>query len=136
MSNRTVISTAGNALSASLATLRSLGYTVTHTDNGLCMAENEKHTFIGEDFISLLGLVKLHQERGSAWQPTDAEVEACLAFESVQTNATYGERTDVWEVHGAVHILCVTSFGDPVEMNTHEAREFAAKLAKAISDAD
>jgi len=136
MSNRTVIGTAGNVLSASLATLRSLGYAVKHIDNGLCMAENETNTFIGEDALCLLGLVKLHQERGSAWRPTDTEVDACLKFEREQTIATYGERAEVWEAQGTVHVLCVTSLGDPIEMIADEAREFAAKLAKAISDAE
>ena len=136
MSNRTVIGTAGNVFAASLAALRSLGYTVTRMDNGLCMAENEWNTFIGEDALYLLGLVKLHQERGGAWPPTDTEVDASLAFENEPSNATYGERADVWEDQGAVHVLCVTSFGDPVEMSPDEARKFSAKLTIAISAAE
>jgi hypothetical protein len=51
-------------------------------------------------------------------------------------NVQVSERADVWEAHGAVHIICVSPFGDPIEMNTHEAAEFASRLATAISQAE
>lgn len=45
------------------------------------------------------------------------------------------ERADVWAVEGAVHILSVSAYGDPVEFNDEEARAFAARLMAAIEEA-
>ena len=135
MSNRTVIASAGNVLPAALATLRSLGYVVTVTGNGrLCVAENGACKLVAEDPLLLLGLAKLHEVRGNAWASTDAEVDECLAFDAPHI-ADARDRADVWEESGAVHVLCVTAWGDPVELGEAEARDFAIRLDKAIAEA-
>lgn len=46
------------------------------------------------------------------------------------------ERADVWEDQGTVHLICVTPCGDPVELTPSEAREFAIRLANAVSQAE
>ncbi len=135
-SNRTIIASAGNVLPAAFAALRALGYVVTYTNNGgLCKAENEHFTLIAEDPLLLLGLAKLHEVRGSEWHPTDSQVEEYLSFDAAHRDATV-ERVEVWEECGTVHVLCVSAFGDPVELGEVEAREFAAKLNKAIGEAN
>jgi hypothetical protein len=137
MTSRTVIAAASNILPAAFASLHKLGYVVTLTNSGrLCKAENANNTFVAEDPLLLLGLVKLHEERGDSWQPTEAEVEAYLSFDAAHIAVSSNERADVWEDQGGVHILCVTAFGDPVELSTTEASEFAARLAQAISKAE
>ncbi|MGS5088010.1 hypothetical protein ACVC7V_16115 [Hydrogenophaga sp. A37] len=135
MSEHLTIASAGNVLPAALATLRQLGYVVTLMNNGrLCKAENGTQTLVAEDPLLLLGLVKLQEARGNEWAPTETEVENYLAFNAAHIEAAY-ERADVWEESGAVHILCVSAFGDPVELGEEEARDFAARLNKAITEA-
>ena len=137
MSNRTVIASAGNVLPAAFAALRALGYVVTLTNNGrLCKAENESFTLVAEDPLLLLGLAKLHEVRGREWHPTDSQIEEYLSFDTTHREASAMERVEVWEEHGAVHILCVSAFGDPVELGEVEAKEFAVKLNKAIGEAN
>lgn len=46
------------------------------------------------------------------------------------------ERTDVWATEGAVHMVCISAFGDPVELNSEEARDFSARLNAAITNAE
>ena len=46
------------------------------------------------------------------------------------------ERADVWAAEGAVHMLSVSAYGDPVELNGEEARAFAARLTAAIEEAE
>lgn len=137
MTTRTVIASAGNLLPAALSSLRALGYTVSIANNGrLCKAESAECTFMAEDPLQLLGIVKLHEARGNAWAPSDAEVEDYLALDSTRTFLPGSERADVWEDQGSVHVLCVTAFGDPVEFGVDEARAFAERLEKAIVEAD
>ena len=137
MPTRTVIASAGNLLPAALSSLRALGFTVSIADNGrLCKAESATCTFVAEDPLLLLGIVKLHEVRGPKWAPTDSEVEAYLAFDAPQSGSSDGERADVWEDHGSVHVLCVTDWGDPVEFGVAEAQAFAARLGEAISKAE
>lgn len=136
MSKRTVIASAGNVLPAALAALRTLGYVVTRTsDERLCKAENENLTLVAEDPLLLLGLAKLHEVRGERLLPIDIEVDAFLSFDGPQDEARPVERVDVWEEQGAVHMLCVNPFGDPVELGEVEAKEFAVKLHQAIAEA-
>lgn len=135
MSNQTVIASAGNVMPAAFAALRALGYAVALTSNGrLCKAENGSLTLIAEDPVLLLGLAKLQEVRGNEWQATEAEVEAYLSFGTTHREAAE-EQVKVWNEHGAVHVLCVSAFGDPVELGEVEAKEFAAKLDKAIGEA-
>jgi len=83
MHNRLTIATGGNVLPAALAALNELGYEVTLMSDGvLCKAENANNTFLAEDPLLLLGLIKLHEIRGDAWQPTGSEVDAFLKFDA------------------------------------------------------
>jgi hypothetical protein len=133
----TTIASAGNVLPAALACLRSLGYEVTLTNSGrLCKAIRANNVFIAEDALQLLGLVKLQAERGNDWRTSDAEVEDYLTFDNAHNVEASYERADVWEENGAVHLICVTKFSDPVELNTEEARQFAGRLNDAILKAE
>jgi hypothetical protein len=135
MSAQTFIASAGNVLPVALATLRALGYVVTLTNNGrFYKAENGDKTLVADDALLLLGLAKLHEMRGSECTPTDAEVNDYLAFDAAHIEATH-ERADVWEENGVVHVLCISAFGDPVELGEEEASDFATRLNKAISEA-
>jgi hypothetical protein len=135
--HRTTIAAAGNTLASALACIRASGYAVTVEPNGkLLRAVGTAATLLAEDLLSLLGLVKLYEVRGPEWKPTDAEVEALLASIAAEDLTPAVERVDVWEESGAVHVLCVTREGDPVELNTSEARVFAEQLAKAIRAAE
>ena len=137
MSNRTVIASAGNVQPAALATLRALGYVVTLTNNGrMCTAENDSLTLVAEDPLLLLGLAKLYEVRGREWHASESQVDEYLSFDTTYKEASATERVDVWEDRGAVHVLCVSAFGDPVELSEVEARELAAKLNKAICEAN
>jgi hypothetical protein len=137
MSNRTVIASSGNVLPAAFAALGALGYVVTLTNNGrLCKAENESLTLVAEDPLLLLGLAKLHGVRGKEWHATDSQIEEYLSFDTAHREASSTERVEVWEEHCAVHVLCVSAFGDPVELSEAEARELAMKLNEAIGEAN
>jgi hypothetical protein len=80
---RTHLTTASNTLAPALAVLRESGYEVTREATGdrLYRAENAHCVLTAEDPLLLLGLARLHEARGSAWPPTDAEVDAFLALE-------------------------------------------------------
>ena len=137
MSHRTIIASAGNVLPAAFHALRTLGYAVTLTNNGrLCKAESAGVTLIAEDPLLLLGLAKLHEVRGREWHPTDSQVEEYLSFDATYRESSSMERVEVWEEQGAVHVLCVSAFGDPVELGEVDARDFAVKLNSAISAAN
>lgn len=82
--NKTVITTAGNALAPALAVLRELGYSVSAVPGNptLLQADNELYHLVAEDPLQLLGLAALATHRGAAWTSTDAEVSALLALEN------------------------------------------------------
>jgi hypothetical protein len=125
---RTSIAAAGNVEPAALASLRSLGYAVTVANGGrLYKAESAECKFVAEDLLLLLGLVKLHEMRGSGWASTDAEVQDFLTFD-VEHPPTQGDRLDVWADQGSVQVICVTAFGDPVDLGVDEARDFSERL--------
>lgn len=135
MSDPTIIAAAGNVLPAALAAVQSLGYAVKVSDNGhQYKAVGSACTLIADDPLLLLGLAKLHELRGNHWHPTETEVGQFLAFDSSQSHVIT-ERAEVWESQGAVHMLCVDSFGDPVEMTEDEALAFAERLKAAIGAA-
>ncbi len=81
-SEPTRIVSAGNVLPAALASLRALGFVVTAADDGrLLRAEGPSCTFLAEDPLALLGLVRLLELRGSDWRPTVEEIEAYLVLD-------------------------------------------------------
>lgn len=45
------------------------------------------------------------------------------------------ERADVWAAEGAVHTICISASGDPVELNETEAQAFAERLQLVITEA-
>ncbi len=82
MTNKTFIAPAGNVLPGALASLRSLGFTVSLAPDGQWRADSESCVFVAEDPLTLLGLVKFYELRGKNWRPTDAEVDEYLAFDN------------------------------------------------------
>jgi hypothetical protein len=49
------------------------------TESGMgWVAENATHRFAADDPVSLLGLVALHETRGSEWQASDEEIDRFL----------------------------------------------------------
>ena len=44
-------------------------------------------------------------------------------------------RASAWADGGSVQAICVTAFGDPVDMGTEEAQRFAQELQAAIQEA-
>jgi hypothetical protein len=132
MNDQVVIAAAGNVLPAALESLRALGYSVSVTESGgLCKAQKGNVSLIAEEPLMLLGLVKLYEVRGAQWHPSEEEQNRFLSFEAGNPQSK-PERVDVWEERGAVHVLCVSSHGDPVELSEEEASEFASRLGKAI----
>jgi hypothetical protein len=84
MTNRNRLSAAGNTLAPALGILRELGYTVMRGKSGerQYRAENETCVFSADEPLTLLGLVKMYEIRGSNWQPNDEEVRRFLLFEN------------------------------------------------------
>jgi hypothetical protein len=132
MSEPTVIASAGNTIPAALACLRASGFAVTVSGNGrLWNAESANLKLIAEDPLTLLGLAKLYESRGAMWAPSDDEVQQHLELDATRHPSTREDRADVWEDGGVVHMICVSPFGDPVELGEVESEEFAARLEVA-----
>jgi len=78
---RALVPSGGNILAAALALLRSQGYAVaTEAGDPLLRAEKGGQTFVAEDPLLLLGLVKLHEMRGVRRHPTGREVPDYLSL--------------------------------------------------------
>ena len=84
MTERTKISAAGNTLAPALAVLLGMGYDVKREsgNEGWYAAISSRCSLRAEDPLTLLGLAKLYEVRGTRWQPSDKEVSAFLALES------------------------------------------------------
>lgn len=136
MNTRTRIAVAGNVFAPALAEVVAAGYAVTRTaQSAEWQARREGIELSADDPLSLLGLVRLYEARGKDWLPTDQEVDQLLELDAKGAVEDSRERVDVWEVAGAVHLLCITSSGDPVELSEIEAQAFASRLAAAIEAA-
>ncbi len=85
--------------------------------NDACLGEAEFQTRLG---VTREVLVRLLKQMPAAVTPKSGTPK----------------RSDVWVAEGAVHMLCITAWGDPVELNTEEARQFAAQLNSVISAAE
>jgi hypothetical protein len=75
------IATAGNTVVPALLALERLGFAVTVERTGgseLFRAIRGDETYVADDPVSVLGLVKLIEERGWTWRAEDEEVEAVL----------------------------------------------------------
>lgn len=78
---RTLSASSGNMLAAALASLHSLGYAVAAEAGGpLLRAEKGGQTFVAEDPLLLLGLVKLHETRGVRRHSTNREMPDYLSL--------------------------------------------------------
>ncbi|HEX9391457.1 MAG TPA: hypothetical protein VF928_09120 [Usitatibacteraceae bacterium] len=85
--------------------------------NGIHIADAEFQTRLGVTREFLAGLL---QQMPSAVDVTQGVTE----------------RANVWAADGAVHMLCISAFGDPVELSESEAQLFAKKLRSAIADSN
>lgn len=83
MTDRIILSAAGNTLAPALAVARSLGYKVTREPTGLrrYKAVNSLCELFADDPLQLLGLIQIFESRGASWHPSDAEVSALLELE-------------------------------------------------------
>ncbi len=102
-------------LSVSTEELIGLNNAMNEVCNDSHLADAEFQTRLGVTREFLVGL--LQQMPG---EPTATQ---CVA-----------ERTSVWAADGAVHMVCVSAFGDPVELSKREAQLFAEKLKLAIAE--
>jgi len=94
---------------------------------GICNALNElcnDRQFSESEFQTRLGVTRNFLVGVLAQMPSKA-------------NSQQGdiERTAVWADQGSVQILCVSAYGDPVDLSTVEAVEFAKQLQGAIEKA-
>jgi hypothetical protein len=75
------ISTAGNTVVPGLLALESLGFTVSIERAGgrdLFRATRGEETYVADDPVAVLGLVKLVEVRGWEWCATDPDLERVL----------------------------------------------------------
>lgn len=84
MTNKTRLAAVANTLAPALGILQELGYVVTRdkATEPQYQAENDSCIFIADDLLTLLGLVKIYETRGAAFQPSDDEVQRILLLES------------------------------------------------------
>ncbi|PHV40728.1 hypothetical protein CSQ95_03850 [Janthinobacterium sp. BJB304] len=63
--------------------MHKLGYAVTRdkTAEQQYQAEDDACIFVADDPLTLLGLVKIYEERGADWQPSDEEVQRLLLLD-------------------------------------------------------
>ena len=75
------IATAGNTVVPALLALEDLGFTVS-VERGAAgeffRAARGAETYVGEDPVAVLGLVKLIETRGWGWQAGDMEIDEVL----------------------------------------------------------
>jgi len=75
------IATAGNTLVPALLVLEKLGFVIRiEAAEGAeqVRATRDDETYLADDPVSLLGLVKLIEERSWEWQPDDGEISAAI----------------------------------------------------------
>ncbi|PHV32791.1 hypothetical protein CSQ94_15655 [Janthinobacterium sp. BJB312] len=86
MQHKIRIAAAGNTLAPALGVLHKLGYAVTRdkTAEQQYQAEDDTCIFVADDPLTLLGLVKIYEERGADWQPSDEEVQRLLLLDKCE----------------------------------------------------
>lgn len=86
MQHKIRIAAAGNTLAPALGVLHNLGYAVTrdNTAEQQYQAEDDTCIFVADDPLALLGLVKIYEERGADWQPSDEEVQRLLLLDECE----------------------------------------------------
>lgn len=88
---------AGNTAAPALGVLLSKGFVVSRSAAlpGNFEARRDHIRLCAEDPETLLGLAALVEARGADWRPTDAEVDALIALEGTDHDATRGRTTHV-----------------------------------------
>ena len=76
MGNR--IATSGGTVVPAVLALEDSGYRVRELAGGLFEATSDQGTYVAEDPVMLLGLIKLVELRTWSWQPSDEEIDATL----------------------------------------------------------
>lgn len=86
MQHKIRIAAAGNTLAPALGILQKLGYAVTRDKSAeqQYQAEDDICIFVADDPVTLLGLVKIYEERGADWQPSDEEVQRLLLLDECE----------------------------------------------------
>jgi hypothetical protein len=72
------IATAGNTVVPALLVLESLGFSISVESMDDCQffrATRGEEDYLAEDPVAVLGLVKLIEVRGWAWQPDDQDID-------------------------------------------------------------
>ncbi len=70
---------AGNTVVPALLTLEQLGFTITmEASSDQCIAVRGEETFVADDPVTVLGLVKLVEKRSWNWRPSDEEIDQVL----------------------------------------------------------
>ncbi len=97
--------------------------------SGLCSALNEVcHAIDIEDFE--------FETRLGASRAFLAELLVQLKVGPQNLEQKNLERVSAWADGGSVQAICVTAFGDPVDMNVHEAQSLVDQLVAAIHQAE
>ena len=71
------IAQAGNTIVPAILTLESLGYSVA-VEGDLMVASSNDTTFVAEDPVALLGLIKLVEVRTWTWKASDNAIDEAL----------------------------------------------------------
>jgi hypothetical protein len=75
------ITTSGNTVVPAILTLESLGFTVSVEREGpreIVRATRGDETYLADDPVAVLGLVKLVEARGWDWKAADSEIDDVL----------------------------------------------------------
>jgi hypothetical protein len=72
------IATSGGTVVPAILTLETCGYRVRELGGGLIEATKADETYVAEDPVTLLGLIKLVELRTWAWQASDDEIDSTL----------------------------------------------------------
>lgn len=105
-------------LSASRAELIGIANALSEVCNGVHIADAEFETRLGSSRERLRGIL--------------ASVSSFLSAEPTATS----EIVTAWSDGCSVQARCVEAYGDPVDMSSAEAREFARLLVTAADQAD
>jgi hypothetical protein len=76
--DRRHIAAAGNTVVPAVLALEAAGYRVTKLNDDLFEATSNDGSFVADDPVTLLGLIKLVELRSWTWRATDAEIDSVL----------------------------------------------------------
>jgi hypothetical protein len=70
---------AGNTVVTAILLIRQMGYNVlVDKEKGRCSAEKDGNSFIADDPVMVLGLIKLFEMKGENWRASDDEIEEVM----------------------------------------------------------